>query len=53
MPLIVDEVIIAVEVGNTTTGGALPPAAPDPDRQALVAECVRQVLDILRQEQEA
>ncbi|WP_346289106.1 DUF5908 family protein [Zoogloea sp.] len=53
MPIIVDEVVISVEVGNAASGGTPTPPAPETDRQALVAECVQQVLDILRREQEA
>ena len=44
MPIIVDEVVIS--------GGAGTPPAPDAERQALIAECVEQVLEILRQERE-
>lgn len=52
MPIIVDEVVISVEVGNASSGGATTPPAPETDRQALIAECVEQVLEILRQERE-
>lgn len=56
MPLIVDEVVISVEVGNADAGGSSPPAgggaAPVEDRQALVEECVARVLDILRDREE-
>ncbi len=52
MPIIVDEVVISVEVGNASSGGAATPPAPEADRQALIAECVEQVLEILRQERE-
>ena len=52
MPVIVDEVVISVEVAGPPAGG---PAAPAPpagaaaqDQQALVAECVERVLEILR-----
>jgi len=51
MPIVVDEVVISVEVGNAASGGASPPPAQD-DRQALVAECVERVLEILREQQE-
>lgn len=49
MPIIVEEVIISVEVTNQAAGGSTthPPAIED--KQALVAECVERVLDILRE----
>ena len=55
MPIIVDEVVISVEVGNREAGGADAGATPVPggeDRQALVEECVERVLAILRERQE-
>lgn len=51
MPIVVDEVVISVEVGNAASGGAAAPP-PQQDRQALVAECVERVLEILRQQAE-
>ncbi len=50
MPIIVDEVVISVEVTNQAGGNSPPP--PADDRQALVAECVERVLDILREREE-
>ena len=56
MPIVVDEVLITVEVENQgaaappSPGGAPPPgagAAAPADKQALVAECVERVLEIL------
>ena len=54
MPVIVDEVVISVEVAGGPPGAQAPagPAAPAQDKQALVAECVERVLDILRQREE-
>jgi len=56
MPLIIDEVIISVEVGNAESGGSNTPggasAMPATDRQALIEECVERVLDILREREE-
>jgi len=55
MPIIIDEVVISVEVGNREAGGDSAGAAPAPageDRQALVEECVERVLAILRERQE-
>ena len=54
MPIIVDEVVISVEVTNAGVRAA--PAAGaaslDEDKQALVAECVERVLEILREREE-
>jgi hypothetical protein len=53
MPIIVDEVVISVEVGNREAGGdagAPPPAGQE--KQALVEECVARVLEILRDREE-
>ena len=55
MPVIVDEVVISVDVAGPQAGGqaaAAAPAAAAQDKQALVAECVERVLDILRQREE-
>jgi hypothetical protein len=60
MPIVVDEVLITVEVDNqgaaaaAPAAGAAPPAAAGApsDKQALVAECVERVLDILAERRE-
>ena len=58
MPIIVDEVVISVEVGNRAAGGEGPATtgadggASVEDRQALVEECVARVLDLLREREE-
>ncbi|MEY4764490.1 MAG: hypothetical protein RI907_1163 [Pseudomonadota bacterium] len=52
MPIIVDEVVISVEVDNATSGGSATPPGPSEDRQAIVAECVARVLEVLRERQE-
>lgn len=52
MPVIVDEVVISVEVGNQAAGGAASAPPATEEKQALVAECVERVLDILRQKAE-
>ena len=52
MPIIVDEVVISVEVTNQASGGATTPAPPQQDKQAIIAECVERVLDILREREE-
>ncbi|WP_310461405.1 DUF5908 family protein [Sphaerotilus sp.] len=53
MPILIDEIVIQVEVSNVAGGGTSTPPAPGTDKQALVAECVERVLDILRQQKEA
>lgn len=52
MPIVIDEVVISVEVNNEASGGSTSAPAPQADKQALIAECVAQVLEILRQQQE-
>lgn len=55
MPIIVDEVVISVEVGNSEAGGgsaADSGLATADEKQALVEECVARVLDILREREE-
>ena len=52
MPIIVDEVVISGEVGNAAAGGASSPPSGTADKQAIVAECVERVLDILAQKAE-
>ena len=52
MPIIVDEVVISVEVGNDAAGGAPTPPAAQDQKQNIVAECVERVLDILAQKAE-
>ncbi len=53
MPIVIDEVVISVEVGNAASGGAASAPPPQVDRQSLVAECVERVLQILRDRDEA
>jgi hypothetical protein len=55
MPIVVDEVVISVDLSND--GGAGAPAtggggAADQDRQAIVAEAVERVLEILAEREE-
>lgn len=52
MPVIIDEVIISVEVTNQASGGTPTSLPAIEDKQALVAECVERVLDILAQKSE-
>jgi hypothetical protein len=53
VPVIIDEVVISVEVTNHASGGAASAPSPTDDKQAVVAECVERVLEILRQKREA
>jgi hypothetical protein len=52
MPIIVDEVVISVEVGNAAGGGSATPPSGLAEKQTIVAECVERVLDILAQRAE-
>jgi len=52
MPIIVDEVVISVEVGNQAAGGSTTPPSATDGKQDVVAECVERVLEILRERQE-
>lgn len=52
MPIVIDEVLIRVEVGNAQSGGATTAPAPLEEKQALIAEAVEQVLEILRRREE-
>jgi len=53
MPVIVDEIVISVEVANQSASPAAATAgAPPQERRALIAECVEQVLDVLRRKEE-
>lgn len=52
MPIVVDEVVISVEVADRPGERPGAPANPVEDRQALVAECVERLLEILAQREE-
>ncbi|WP_437316189.1 DUF5908 family protein [Sorangium sp. So ce385] len=52
MPLFVDEVVVSVEVDNSASGGASSASPIADDKQALIAECVERVLEILAQREE-
>jgi hypothetical protein len=52
MPIVVDEVVISVEVTNDASGGAATLPSGSEDKQSIVEECVRRVLDILEQREE-
>ncbi|MBS1911437.1 MAG: hypothetical protein JST22_05575 [Bacteroidetes bacterium] len=52
MPIIIDEVVISVEVGNKASGGSASTPSPTDDKQAIVAECVERVLDLLAMKEE-
>lgn len=55
MPVVIDEIVVQLDVCNAEGGGADRPAKPAlaaDDRQALIAECVERVLEVLRRQQE-
>ncbi|MEW6428997.1 MAG: DUF5908 family protein [Thermodesulfobacteriota bacterium] len=52
MPVVVDEVIISIEIGNQAAGGTATPPTPTEEKQALIGECVERVLEILEQKAE-
>lgn len=60
MPLFIDEVVVSIEVdapagpggGHANGGAAGGDTGGGGDRQALVAECVERVLEILRERAE-
>jgi hypothetical protein len=52
MPVVVDEVVISVEVGNRQAGGAASAPPVLQEKQQLIEECVERILDILEQQRE-
>lgn len=53
MPIIIDEVIITVMVGNAgQTSSTGSPPGPVADTRAIVNECVERVLEILARKEE-
>jgi hypothetical protein len=52
VPVIVEEVVISVEVGNEASGGAATRPTSTEEKQRVVAECVERVLEILAQREE-
>ena len=54
MPVVIDEIVISVEVTGQEAGGAAsgPAAGSSDERQAIVAECVERVLDVLERKDE-
>jgi hypothetical protein len=52
MPVVVDEVVISVEVGNRQAGGAAGAPSALQEKQQLIEECVERILDILEQRKE-
>jgi hypothetical protein len=51
MPIIVDEVVISVEVTNQASDKAASSSSTE-EKQAIINECIEQVLEILRQKME-
>lgn len=53
MPVEIKELIVRVTVDPAVGGNAPPPPGqPSREREAVVAECVEQVLEILREKEE-
>ena len=52
MPIVVDEVVIAVDVSNQAAGGAAAPPPAADEKQRIIAECVERVLDVLARKAE-
>jgi hypothetical protein len=58
MPIVIDEILITVDVPNAAAAPGAPAstpsvtAAPVQDKQALIAECVERVLEVLAQRRE-
>lgn len=52
MPIVVEEIVIAVEVSNQAGGGATTPPSQTEDKQTIIAECVERVLEILAEREE-
>ena len=52
MPIIVDEVVISIEVTNRTSGDASHASSGTGEQEAIIAECVERVLDILSRKEE-
>jgi Family of unknown function (DUF5908) len=53
MPILIDEVVIAVEAAPAATEGSGQAGSESgASHQSLVAECVERVLEVLRQRQE-
>jgi hypothetical protein len=52
MPIVVDEVVISIEVSNQASGGTASTMPATEEKQVIVAECVAQVLEILREREE-
>ena len=50
MPVVIDELVVRVEVDES--GGSRPRATQSADRQAIVEECIEQILEILDRKQE-
>jgi hypothetical protein len=52
MPIVIDEVVISVEVREEPSTAGQQGALPADERQAIVAECVERVLEILKRREE-
>lgn len=53
MPIFIDEVVISVDIQSTKAPSLASPTAPSTDdKQALIAECVERVLEVLAEREE-
>ncbi|WP_165839993.1 DUF5908 family protein [Motiliproteus coralliicola] len=52
MPILIDEVVISVQVDNRASGGSSSQPSDSETKKQIVEECVEQVLEILKQQQE-
>ena len=52
MPIIVDEVVVSIEVGDHVSGGAASPPPATDAQNLIVQQCVERVLEVLRQMRE-
>lgn len=52
MPILIDEVVISVQVDNQTNTSKNTPSSDSEQKQRIVEECVEQVMEILKQQQE-
>ena len=52
MPIVIDEVVISVQVDNRSSGGSNVQPSDNESKKQIVEECVEQVLEILKQQNE-
>ncbi|GAA5216515.1 DUF5908 family protein [Corallincola platygyrae] len=52
MPIVIDEVVISVNVGNRASGGSNTRPSDSESKKQIIEECVEQVMEILKQQEE-